>query len=160
MSQRTRFLVDPDVQWAIIRRMLTHWSLALLALLSLGVVVNLIYAPGDRSLHEACAASFSAQIPLLCILFMLMPVYVWDVVRLSHRFAGPMFRLRGVFRDLANGGRAPRLRFRPGDFWHQIAEDFNVFYQSHLELKERCELLEKELERATGKEPSLSSAKA
>ncbi len=156
MSQRTRFLVDPEVQYALIRRTLMHWSAAILTLMVIGVVVQLVYAPGGSSLHNAVAASFSAQIPLLCVMLMLMPIYLWDVVKLSHRFVGPMHRLRTVFRDLANGGRAPRIRFRAADFWHEAAEDFNAFYQSHLDLKQRCEQLEKELDRIAGENREIS----
>ena len=157
MSQRTRYLVDPDVQWAIIRRMLMHWAVAVLALMSIGVCVQLIYAPGEQSFMDAMAHSFGSQIPLLCIMFILMPIYVWDVVKLSHRFAGPMLRLRNIFRDLANGGRAPHLRFRPGDYWHGFADDFNRFYETHMELKDRCERLEKELAGLSSKSETLSS---
>jgi hypothetical protein len=149
MSQRKRFLVDPEVQYALIRRTLMHWSVAMLTWMAIGVIVHLTYASDGSSLQEAIAASFTVQIPLLCVLFMLMPIYVWDMIKLSHRFVGPMHRLRTVFRDLANGGRAPRIRLRAGDFWHEAAEDFNAFYQSHLDLKQRCEQLEKELARAT-----------
>lgn len=160
MSQRNRFLVDPDVQLAIIRRMIMHWALAVLALISIGVSVQLLYAPGDQSFADAIKSSFGAQAPLLTIMFILMPVYIWDVIKLTHRFAGPILRLRNIFRDLANGGRAPRLRFRPGDYWQGIADDFNSFYESHVALQERCDLLEKELARANGSSPTLDSVDA
>jgi hypothetical protein len=148
MSKRSKFLIDPNVQWAIIRRMMMHWSLTVLALLSIGLVVQFIYAPGGLTFMQAMARSFSAQMPLLCVMFMLVPVYIWDVVKLSHRFAGPMLRLRGILNELADGGRAKRLKFRPGDFWQETATDFNRFYDEHLELKDRCEALESELTEA------------
>jgi hypothetical protein len=74
-----------------------------------------------------------------------VPVYVWDLVKLSHRFAGPMLRLRRILKDLAAGRRASHLRFRPNDFWQETAIDFNRFYEEHLALKDRCEQLQSEL---------------
>lgn len=158
MSQRNRFLIDPNVQLAIIRRMMMHWSLTVLALLAIGIGVQLIYAPGNQTFWEAIARSFSAQTPLLCVMFMLVPVYVWDIVKLSHRFAGPMLRLRGILNELADGGRATKLKFRPGDFWQETATDFNRFYKEHIDLKNRCEELQNELKRQNEGTENLSSA--
>ncbi|WP_182865082.1 hypothetical protein [Stieleria mannarensis] len=158
MSQRNRFLIDPKVQWSIIRRMSMHWSLTILALLAIGIGVQLIYAPGNQSFNQAIARSFGAQAPLLCIMVMLYPVYVWDIVKLTHRFAGPMLRLRGILNELADGGRAMKLKFRPNDFWQETATDFNRFYEEHVRLKNRCEELENELKALTNAGETLESA--
>ena len=109
----------------------------------------MVYAPGNQSVWQAIARSFGAQAPLLCLMFMLIPVYVWDIVKLSHRFAGPMLRLRGILNELADGGRATQLKFRPGDFWQDTATDFNRFYKEHIDLKNRCEELQNELKLLT-----------
>lgn len=153
MSQRRRFLIDPVVQLALIRRMLMHWSIAVLALMGIGILVQFIYQSEGRSLAQAIAWSFKMQVPLLCVMFMLMPIYVWDVIKLSHRFTGPMLRLRGVLNEIADGGKAPNVRFRPGDFWQETADDFNRFYGKHKEVSEeletlriRCAELEQQLE--------------
>ncbi|MCC9603634.1 hypothetical protein LOC67_24055 [Stieleria sp. JC731] len=160
MPNRRRFLVDPPVQLAIIRRMLMHWCLAVLALMSIGVLVQMMYATETVSISEAISKSYAAQAPLLALLFVLMPVYAWDVVKLSHRFAGPMLRLRGILSELADGGTASTLRFRPGDFWHETAADFNRFYETHMALKKRCEELESLLERYQATEHKEESVEA
>ncbi|MEM0924803.1 MAG: hypothetical protein AAGJ83_02075 [Planctomycetota bacterium] len=159
MSKRHRYLVDSKVQWALIRRLLMHWSLALLSLITISVFVQLLYRSEGRTFAEAFVLSFRMQLPLLGIMFMLMPVFVWDMVKLSHRFAGPMLRLRGVINELAHGGEAAPIRFRPNDFWQETADDFNQFYGRYAELQQqvdslhaRCETLQHELESA--KSPS------
>jgi len=55
----------------------------------------------------------------------LLPVFVLDAIKLSHRFAGPIYRLRYTIRKIAHGDPAPRLKFRDFDFWQGLAEDFN-----------------------------------
>lgn len=152
MSKRHRFLVDSNVQWALIRRMVMHWSLAVLTLITISVFVQLLYRADGRTFSEAILLALKMQLPLLCIMFVLMPVFVWDMVKLSHRFAGPMLRLRGVLNELAQGGEAAQIRFRPGDFWQETAEDFNQFYGRHADLRQeveslriRCESLASEL---------------
>ena len=151
MSQRNRILIDPKVQWAIIRRLLMHWCLTVLTLVAIGVGAQLVYAPGGQTFWQAVKTSFGAQLPLLCVMMMLVPVYLRDIVKLSNRFAGPMLRLRGILNELAEGRRAGDLKFRPGDFWQETATDFNRFYDEHLALLNRCEELENEVKSLSAK---------
>jgi len=64
---------------------------------------------------------------LLIVLVMaaLLPAFVLDTVRLSNRFAGPMFRIRKAFRSTAAGEPFEPLVFRKGDFWKELADDYN-----------------------------------
>jgi hypothetical protein len=54
---------------------------------------------------------------------------VYDMLRLSHRFAGPMLRFRRAMRDLGRGEQVEPLRFRDGDFWQEMAAEFNAVLQ-------------------------------
>jgi hypothetical protein len=55
----------------------------------------------------------------------LLPMFVLDTIKLSHRFAGPIYRLRRTIQSVA-AGEAPRhLKFRDFDFWQGLAEDYN-----------------------------------
>ena len=53
------------------------------------------------------------------------PVFVYDVIRLSHRFAGPIVSLKKNLRDMAKGEEVAPLRFRNNDFWKNLTEDMN-----------------------------------
>ena len=152
MSQRKQYFIDSKVQSALLRRLMMHWALMLLSLVSLGVLVQIFFGPANTTFFGAIRDSFGKQLPLLILMFVLVPVYLQDVVRLSHRFAGPMYRLRTILRSMADGGRGGKLRFRPGDFWHETATDFNRFYEKHVELQQRCASLEKQLRERAGKE--------
>jgi hypothetical protein len=48
-----------------------------------------------------------------------------DIVRMSNRFVGPVVRLRGALRELAENRPAQPLNFRDDDFWRELATDFN-----------------------------------
>jgi hypothetical protein len=54
-----------------------------------------------------------------------LPFLLLDVLRLSHRFAGPMYRLKNALRDVADGKSVPPIQFREGDFWCEMADQFN-----------------------------------
>jgi hypothetical protein len=145
MSQRERYLSDPAVQWTLIRHVMLHWSMTLLSLIAIGILAQMFFGGKNQSFVETVGVSFSQQTPLLLVMFMLIPVYLRDVLKVSNRFAGPMKRLRATLRDLADGKVGQRMKFRPGDFWQETAEDFNRFYAKYNELKRRCEELEQRL---------------
>jgi len=49
-----------------------------------------------------------------------------DAIKLSHRFAGPIFSLRREIRGIAAGEKPRKLKFRQLDFWQDLAEDYNA----------------------------------
>jgi nitrogen fixation/metabolism regulation signal transduction histidine kinase len=49
-----------------------------------------------------------------------------DAIKLSHRFAGPIFSLRRAIRKVAEGEAPRKLKFRQLDFWQDLAEDYNA----------------------------------
>jgi hypothetical protein len=59
---------------------------------------------------------------------LLVPI-AWDMLSFSNRFAGPVFRMRRILREVAQGGSVEPIRLRPGDFWHGLADDLNAALQ-------------------------------
>jgi nitrogen fixation/metabolism regulation signal transduction histidine kinase len=53
-------------------------------------------------------------------------VFVIDSIKLSHRFAGPIFSLRRAIREIAAGNPPRKLKFRRRDFWQDLAQDYNA----------------------------------
>jgi len=123
-NQRGKEYVDPQVQGALWRRLVAHW-VAFTAIVA--VLVLAIEWMNDplSGLPQVASNAWNAYSPLLLVLVFLMPVFVYDSIRLSHRFAGPVFRLRQVIKKLALGDTSDRLEFRDNDFWKEIAEDMN-----------------------------------
>jgi len=68
--------------------------------------------------------------PSLAASLLVLPIVIWDVLRVSHRFAGPMVRLRHGLRDLADGKTVRPMKFREGDFWTVFADEFNRLAES------------------------------
>ena len=46
-------------------------------------------------------------------------------VLISHKVAGPLFRLNNHFKKIASGNDLTKLNFRDGDFFPEVAESFN-----------------------------------
>jgi hypothetical protein len=76
---------------------------------------------------NACLTEVWAQFgPAAVASLLLLPLVVYDLLQVTNRFAGPIFRLRRSMRDLAQGIPVMPIRFRDGDFWQDFASDFNL----------------------------------
>lgn len=145
MSQRSRILVDPQVQWSIAGRILCHWALFAVCLVSISAMVRIMSAAGDQPFAEAWRSAARAQVPLLGVMFLLLPVFLRDTLKLSNRFAGPMYRLRTALRSLAEKEPAHAINFRTGDFWQEAAADFNIVVDELQTLRDENESLKAKL---------------
>ena len=61
---------------------------------------------------------------------LLLPSFIYDAVKLSNRFAGPMVRLKNELGKAADSGELKEISFREGDFWAEIAESYNSMIRS------------------------------
>jgi signal transduction histidine kinase len=52
-------------------------------------------------------------------------IYSWWIMVLSHRFAGPIYRLEKDLEDIAKGNFSMRIKFRKKDELKSIAEGIN-----------------------------------
>ncbi len=145
MSKRSRILVDPKVQWSIAGRVLAHWVLLLICLVSIGALVRLMAATSSESFWDALWSALMSQRAIVGVMVVLLPVFIRDTMKLSNRFAGPMYRLRTVLADMAGGQPGHQIKFRTGDFWQDAASDFNVVADKFNRLEQRNAELEAEL---------------
>lgn len=123
---RSRILVDPKVQWAIAGRILCHWVMFLVCLISIGAMVRVIAGAGNQPFGESFRAAMATQIPIIGVMLLLLPVFLRDTLKMSNRFAGPMYRLRTALRTVSESKECSPIKFRDGDFWHEAATDFNI----------------------------------
>lgn len=122
--ERKKTFVDPKVQGALVRRLVIHW-LAFLLVASLVTFCLQILSNPFRSFAEHAQQLWWTHGPFLVVMVFLLPVFVLDTIKLSHRFAGPIYRLRQVILEISQGNPPPRLKFRDFDFWKGLADDFN-----------------------------------
>lgn len=123
--RRKKHFVDSSVQGALTRRIVFHWLVFMMITSLVSFILQVLANPFQPlSLH--LENLWWAQGPFLLVMFFLLPVFVMDTVKLSHRFAGPIFSLRRAIRSIAQGEAPQRLKFRKKDFWHDLAEDYNT----------------------------------
>jgi hypothetical protein len=123
--RRGRTLVDTEVQGSLLRKISLHWGLFLFGnCLALVIWIRLLEQP-DADWGETFSAFAERFMPFLIITIAMLPAFVADTLRLTHRFAGPILRLRSALTDAAAGREVQPLQFRQNDFWREIAENFN-----------------------------------
>ncbi|GIW96345.1 MAG: hypothetical protein KatS3mg110_4386 [Pirellulaceae bacterium] len=65
------------------------------------------------------------SLPILIASLLLLPLVMIDAVRISHRFVGPLFRVRNTLRALSSGHSVSHITYRDGDYWKEFADDVN-----------------------------------
>ncbi|QEG41617.1 hypothetical protein [Roseimaritima ulvae] len=148
MAKRKRVLIDSAVQWAIGRRVIMHWMVFLTGLLSLNAFLHTIGSISEQTLWQAVVDGLRAQVPILGVMLVLLPVFVYDTIKLSNRFAGPMYRLRTSITALGRGKTTRPIAFRDGDFWQDAAEEFNQLRERVQFLEQRNQELSRTVQRA------------
>lgn len=124
-SRRKKQFVDSCVQGALARRIIVHW-LVFLAVGSLVAFILKVLSNPFRPLWAHAQDMWWTHGLFLLVLAFLLPVFVVDTIKLSHRFAGPVYALRRALREISLGEKPRRLKFRKHDFWHGLADDYNA----------------------------------
>lgn len=128
MRIRKRLFIDHRVQAALLLRVVAYWCCCLVTVgLSL-LTWRLLTGPA-QSVYLYLADAWYFAVPAGIASALILPLVIYDILKLSNRFAGPLYRLRRELRRLAAGEPVPPVRFRTGDFWPELADEFNATSQ-------------------------------
>ncbi len=131
-TKRRTSIFDPEVQGNVIRKITIHWMIFFgCNVLALLIWVRLFEQP-DANWSQTFSDTLRRFLPFFVVTLALIPAFVWDTLKLTSRFAGPILRLREALADAGKGRVVPPLRFRDNDFWQEMAHNFNL-------VMERCE---------------------
>lgn len=123
--QRRQKFIDSKVQGALARRIIFHW-LVFLVVASVTALMLQVLSDPFRPAGEHLENVWYTHGPFLVVMVFLLPIFVIDTIKVSHRFAGPIYSLRRSMREVADGQPPQKLKFREGDFWHELASDYNA----------------------------------
>jgi hypothetical protein len=140
-NRRKKLTVDSAVQWALVRRVLWHWVYFLVltaTMLPLWMAV-MSWDVGEKSfsIRGLLVLSCVRVVPVLLFFIGLAPLIVYDVLKLSHGFVGPIYQLHKAMEKVAAGEEIAPLRLRAGDFWQDVIADFNGLAQQVASLRQR-----------------------
>jgi hypothetical protein len=124
LVQRKRFFVDPQVQGALLYRSFLYW-LVCIGLMTAMLACWQVFTGPPQPLVEVFATLWFNYAPALVVAVLVLPLMLFDVVRFSNRFVGPVYRLRSSMRQIGRGEEIGPIKFREGDFWIEVADEFN-----------------------------------
>ena len=131
--KRSRIWVDRPFQLKLL--VLCSWYLTILIGVSLQVAF-LFFTLGNLSkgVREGLGAVYVDFLAherfLLFTLVFVLPMLLYSLLRLSHRFAGPLFRCRQLLRMMAEGKIVPEFKPRTNDLMSNYFEDFNLLIRA------------------------------
>jgi hypothetical protein len=123
--ERKQLFVDPKVQGALILRVVLYWVVCVVTITLMLLCWRIVTGPA-RPFYTHFDDMWFHFGPALVASFLLLPLVVYDIVQMSNRFCGPLFRLRRCMRALARGEHVAPISFRDGDFWPEFAQEFNT----------------------------------
>src|SRR4051794_21193012 len=138
MRHRKQLFVDPKVQGALLLRAIGYWFFCLLTM-ALSLLLWQLFTGPARLFYLHFDDMLYWYGPAAVASLLVLPLVIIDCVRLSNRFAGPLYRLRRELRRLGAGETVKPIHFRDGDFWLEFADEFNA-------VAKRVEQLNKQIE--------------
>lgn len=134
--QRKKLFINPELQGKLVRRTLFYWGAFLFLLVMPITLARTWQQPQQLIFSHLIETVFDYSSILLCATIVL-PLAVYDMLKLSNRIAGPVFRLKREIGRMADGESIAPVNFRPDDHWHDLADEFNRLIHS----RERPELM-------------------
>lgn len=125
-EKRSKKYVDKAVQGAVLRRFLFHSCLFMMVGSLLSLVVQFLSDP-FQGVSALTNQFWQKAGPFIVVFLALLPIFVWDTIKLTNRIVGPMCRVRSTLHRANAGDRQMQpLEFRSGDFWGDLADELNT----------------------------------
>jgi hypothetical protein len=143
-SRRTRIYLGGMLQGTLVKRLAIGWTVYNLLLFH-GLFL-VAYLEGQRGGAEEaqptllqCYESFAWQNRLLIFgACAAGPIFLWDVIRCTHRVAGPLVRLENTLLRMAKGETVQEIKFRKGDWLTSLERALNIYLSSRAAATEKA----------------------
>jgi hypothetical protein len=142
MVLRQQVWVDKRVQGVLVGRIVLYWTVAV-SYVGLGTACFQYYQHPELTLTEHAWMLFSLFWAWIPSLVLFLPLVVFDIVRLSNQFVGPIYRLRTHLFELNENPECRPLKFREDDYWEDLVEPVRQLQDEILRLRSEVELTSK-----------------
>jgi methyl-accepting chemotaxis protein len=127
-QRRRRVVADVKTQRALATRMVVHCML-FMVVGGLLTSVNEYMANATSNtqvLRESLTRSFFSY---ACTFIALLPLLIYDSMKLSNGIVSPICRLRDTIRKISRNQQVPPLSFRTHDYWKDLPRKFNAMME-------------------------------
>ena len=165
MYKRRLYLVDPEFQYGLIRKISIIAVLIIVMSLFFLAIVHQLY--GDVQIEVVQPDPFAVSgsvttlpaqatllkliwpVLLICVVVALVFTFFYGVV-ISHRMAGPIYRIRKVLDQMAQGDLSAQIQLRRKDDFNALAASINSLIKSWRLQIEELKKLGRDMETADG----------
>jgi hypothetical protein len=127
---RKRLWINAAFQSRLLLRMVVYLMVFVVVMWHTSFVFELL--PGlidgnnlNRGIGGMYLDSLARQKPFLVALFLTLPAALYDLLKYSHRVAGPLFRCQKVMQAMAAGQVVQEFKPRDGDHMPEFFQAFN-----------------------------------
>lgn len=125
-EQRSRLVIEPEIQYALVKQLCIQWVLHLAASVVLLLMLQVLLGGFFRPFSEHWARVWPLAASITLAMLFLLPAFVRSSLQLSNRFAGPIHRFRGELRAIASGKAYETMKFRDADYWPTLARELDA----------------------------------
>ena len=171
LVQRRQLVVDPKSQYGLILKLIFMMSVILLVSITLYTILFNVFSNfalpvsvengGVMYFGEIQSFTLSDEIQLAMAVLLLSTIiggfgiYVYGVF-ITHRMAGPAYRLKGFIDEMNHGDLESKISLRDKDYFQFLATDINCLRQKWHDSILELENINKKLnEGATGEQKEL-----
>ena len=138
-NRTSKHVTSLMIQGSLMWRLVMYWIVYNVALAMTMVGDRMVWLLPDMltgsskfQFGEFCSAFFSDNRSLFLAMAVFCPLLLWDMMRYSHRIAGPIYRFRKEMEDHINGGPLNKVKLRDDDLLKEFQDTFNRFV-AHIE---------------------------
>jgi len=122
-QKRKLFLVNKQIQIGLAMRFIAYWAAIWLLVFIFPIFTQLFFESVTFS-QIARQLIFEYWFPMTVSL-LVIPAVIWDSIRFSHRFTGPILRIERGLNELRDGVRMEPIRLRKGDYCEELGQSVN-----------------------------------
>jgi len=120
--KRWRLFADARLQGQMCARLAVYWMFCQASMVGTIVAMSCLFE-GTQTNSSVIEMHFI--VPALAVSTLLFPIFLFEILAFSNRFAGPMVSFRRQLKQLAENETCEKLTFREGDFYLELADHFN-----------------------------------
>ena len=143
--KRRIYIIDPEFQYGLIRKI--SFLAVLMIIMSLSFLLIVYHLYGDIRIELVQPDPFAALKGIktieeprtllrllwpvlgICVIVTLAVTFIYGLL-ISHRMAGPIFRIKKVLSDMSGGALRGEVNLRRGDDFKSLAEEINQLKKS------------------------------
>jgi hypothetical protein len=130
---RKRLWINPAFQGRLLLHIGAYFFLYMVIICILGFLLFLQEALMAKQFQGGSGlyAVYLTQLrPLLFASAILMPYFIYDLIKFSNRVAGPLYRCQKVMREMAEGKTVREFQARKNDLMPEFYADFNALIRT------------------------------